>query len=175
MDLPSNVKRGLVHELNHAIADRNLTELHTHMMGMGNADFWVSEIIETYIPKKVADEGANADVFYLQEDLLVACGLDDSKDPYTRSMELGKLEARMFDGISIESKDRYKVREIDGVEERGLYNMDLVSYLEMEDAATKTFPGPLRALIRNWFEFLDASGRKPMLPDILETCTLRVI
>ena len=33
--------------------------------------------------------------------------------------------------------------------------------------------GPLHGLVRNWFEFLDATGRTPSLPDILSTCALR--
>jgi len=36
-----------------AIEQRKLTELHTHLMGMGSADFWVTRIMQTYIPTKL--------------------------------------------------------------------------------------------------------------------------
>eukprot|EP00834_Sanchytrium_tribonematis_P006940 NODE_564_length_5986_cov_1.209614.p2 type:complete len:742 gc:universal NODE_564_length_5986_cov_1.209614:4955-2730(-) len=36
--------------LNKAVLKKELTDLHTHLKGMGNSDFWVNEIMRTYLP-----------------------------------------------------------------------------------------------------------------------------
>ena len=40
-----------IKSLDKAIASRKLCELHTHLMGMGSADFWVSRIMKSYLPR----------------------------------------------------------------------------------------------------------------------------
>jgi len=37
--------------LDEAISGRALVELHSHLLGMGSADFWVSRIMTTYLPR----------------------------------------------------------------------------------------------------------------------------
>jgi hypothetical protein len=38
-------------ELDKSIEGKILVELHTHLLGMGSADFWVSRIMVTYLPR----------------------------------------------------------------------------------------------------------------------------
>jgi hypothetical protein len=135
-------------------------------MGMGNADFWVSKIIEDLIPMKVSKGGP--DVFYPLDSLLSATGLTYSNgNEYEKSIAIAGLETRMFDSLDVDFCKRFDKNE---KEEVGMYNGTLVSFLEREDYSTKEHPGPLRALVRNWFEFLDSSGTAPGHTDILETC-----
>jgi hypothetical protein len=37
--------------LDKLIRTKQLVELHTHLLGMGSSDFWVSRIIRTYLPR----------------------------------------------------------------------------------------------------------------------------
>lgn len=226
----SNQKRDANNYLNAQIKQGGLVELHTHLMGMGNADFWVSKIMEDFLPSR------NKDVFYPMKSLLLASGIafsSSDENSYSFSIAKAKLEARMFDGLGSArfEKDRDCVEKADleiflnenkgstlisesaksdiqrmldenddnhvfslksvqdkfaqskkekvkdllnlspGVDSKlGIWNSTLVNLLEVEDSISKVHPGPLRALVRNWFQFLDTSGRKPNQADVLETC-----
>jgi hypothetical protein len=47
----------LVALLDEHVSRRSLVELHSHLLGMGSADFWVSRIMATYLPRvRVATE-----------------------------------------------------------------------------------------------------------------------
>ena len=49
LETPQISKEALIHKLDIHIARRSFVELHTHLLGMGSADFWVKKIMETYI------------------------------------------------------------------------------------------------------------------------------
>ena len=38
-------------QLDAFVRSKHLVELHTHLMGMGSADFWLHRIMETYLPR----------------------------------------------------------------------------------------------------------------------------
>ncbi|KAJ3184005.1 hypothetical protein HDU85_001856 [Gaertneriomyces sp. JEL0708] len=49
--VPSSEKAELYHLLDRAASANWFTDLHTHLLGMGSADFWVSRIMVTYLPR----------------------------------------------------------------------------------------------------------------------------
>lgn len=154
----------LIPKLNEEISNHGLVDLHTHLIGMGSADFWVSKVIEAYIPLRVLKLGETEDVFYPMDSLLIASGLKQGDGEYNDSIARSKLETRMFDGLSIPAAERFKNHPDKG---RGLYNSDLVRFLLMDNASRA---GNLRSVVRNWFEFLGPSGEAPQQVDILDTC-----
>lgn len=163
-----NGKRDAIKCLDDAIRKGRMVELHTHLLGMGNADFWVSKIMEGYLPS-IQDNK----VFYKVEDLMVASGIDfDKSSAYSISIAKATLETRMFDGLDIDKADRFQTKEENGEFIPGIWNSRLVEYLALDDAKSKVHPGPLRALVMNWFQFLDTSGSKPNQADVLETCKM---
>jgi len=158
--------------LNDCVRNQELVELHTHLMGMGNANFWVLKIMEYYIPWKFSE--GFPDVFYPLESLLKASGFSyDKSCDFSYSEGCAKLEARMFDGLNVPATKRFitfKGTEGKYVGQKGIYNAALVECLIQEDANSNASPGPLRALVRNWFEFLDSSGQTPSRTDIIDIC-----
>ena len=201
--------------LNLVSSKSQLVELHTHLVGMGNADFWVSKIMEGYIPS------IGGDVFYPIEDLLVASGFDGLSVPAAdrfQQLEEDFLSSADFEQLvrestkviaeqleivrSLKDDDEQKgdfyliekalkafktkaeqnivkekinqkslsVRRKGFKKKWGILNSKLVEHLALEDSVSKAHPGPLRALVRNWFQFLDTSGSKPNQADVLETC-----
>ena len=170
-------------KLDENIGKCSLSELHTHLMGMGSADFWVSRIIETYIPRSISRTGnsRNAhDVFYPLKVLIEAsditimgCGEGDEKAlDWSWCMKKTAFEARMFDGLNSTMKECFefsKKSKDDGDVYYGIYNSKLMELLHQDDGHHHG-KGPLRAMIRNWFEFLDGSGSSPCHTDVIDSC-----
>lgn len=153
--------------LDDGIRDFGLTELHTHLMGMGSADFWVSRIMEVYIPR------TGDDVFYPLDEIIKASDLNIfgcNSDDWSQSLKKSALEARLFDGLRCSMGDLVKSRdEFHQSSNEGIWNSELV-YLLKDDDRLHNGAGPLRAMIRNWFEFLDSSGQSPSHIDIIDLC-----
>ena len=158
--------------LNKRISRKSLTDLHTHLMGMGSADFWVSTIMVDYL------SAIDKPVYYPLEHILTASGINfKADDNWSKEIAFSILEARMFDGQPsgslLDNSELKKAEDLESLksipegEVRCISNSKLVSMLKQDS-------GPLRALIRNWFEFLDSSGIAPGHTDILDTCRFHV-
>jgi len=163
------VKEQLHSYLDEYCNSHGLVELHSHLMGMGSADFWVSRIIEQYIPRSIRNGGK--DVFYPLEDIMTASSITKPKTDdaeWNTSIMLATLESRLFDGIPGGNFAQYckKDKNLRNEEVYGIYNNDLVKLLNMEEANRNG--RPLRALVRNWFEFLDSEGKAASHTDILD-------
>jgi hypothetical protein len=174
-------------ELDRQIQDHRLVELHTHLMGMGDADFWVHLIIETYIPRSTEFAKAhleeNFDVFYSVDHILEASGYHyDKGDQYAKELARAKLESKMFDGFRHTGEDlpafftvgkqlgpnvgsKRKRSPTDDGDVHGVYNSTLAKYLAISGVSS-----PFHAVVRNWFQFLDPAGNPVSHADILETC-----
>jgi hypothetical protein len=172
-------KAKLFDVLDYWILRKGLTELHTHLMGMGSADFWVSRIIECYLPralrernlkqtKKKHDNEAD-DVLYPLNVLMEASGFFDTNNPVEKS----NFEAFFFDSSGSSLQSAFQLSEKLGL---CLSNTTLVGLLNAEETnliARGMSPrsGPLRALVRNWFEMLGTNGTGVHYSDIMKTCT----
>lgn len=174
-DCPSKEKLHII--LDEYCHTRGLVELHSHLMGMGSADFWVSRIIEQYIPRSLATRGAK-DVFYPLKDIMIASSImkpQSGDDEWDKSIMLATLESRLFDGIRGGSFAKYcKTKTIKNKKVYGIYNNDLVALLNQEEAENRN-GRPLRALVRNWFEFLDSGGNAASHTDILDSCKYHLL
>ena len=150
---------------------KGITELHTHLMGMGSADFWVSRIMECYLPR-VAKEANNKDVLYPLKKILAASGYKFG-DRFDDAMDLSIFEAIFFDSSEKCNFEACLVENSSG--EPCISNTTVVELLreEEEKMKAKGVPlrsGPLRALVRNWFEFLGSDGETAHHSEILQTC-----
>ena len=54
-------KEDVVHTLDNFAAVGGLTELHSHIMGMGSADFWVPRVMTVYLPRVASFTGVNSE------------------------------------------------------------------------------------------------------------------
>eukprot|EP01035_Chromulina_nebulosa_P034927 gene34927-46917_t len=94
-------QQSLYKRLDEYVREKRLTDLHTHLMGMGSANFWVKKIIEKYI--RLKEEGENDSkkvVKYSLLDLLLATGvLPAPNGSFERSIQYSRLESRFFDSI----------------------------------------------------------------------------
>ena len=92
------MQQSLYEQLDEYVREKRLTDLHTHLMGMGSANFWVKKIIEKYIHLK--EKGEKRIVKYSLLDLLLATGiLPAPNGSFERSIQYSRLESRFFDSI----------------------------------------------------------------------------
>lgn len=54
----------LFHALDFAATRNALVELHTHLLGMGSADFWVHQIMLTYLPRSFKADGSDTNLTF---------------------------------------------------------------------------------------------------------------
>ncbi|KAG5460186.1 MAG: hypothetical protein BJ554DRAFT_7798, partial [Olpidium bornovanus] len=54
--VPADQQNQIEAELDRHVRSKRLVELHTHLLGMGSADFWVNRIMETYLPRVCVDQ-----------------------------------------------------------------------------------------------------------------------
>lgn len=168
----AEIRHALHKALDVSIQNRGLTELHTHLMGMGSADFWVSTIIEKYLPRieKYADSLPNgavskAKVTYSLEKLLKASGyFDGEADEFSSQLNRSLFEARFFEGFETRN---FKSEHV--AEQGCISNATIVTMLEEDDVRFGRL-GPFRALVRNWFEFLGSDGLPAPHTEVLRTC-----
>lgn len=174
VNIPRVTKQDLFDELDAWIFNKGLTELHTHLMGMGSADFWVSRIIESYLPRVAKKK--KTDVFYPLEKILQSSGFKTG-DSFDAEMDLSLFEAIFFDNIVTNDLETYNLQRC--VEYHNdipcMSNKQLVELLRIEDeslrkSGAQTGHGPLRAVVRNWFEFLSPGGEVAHHSEILNTC-----
>ena len=143
------------------ILRKGLTELHTHLMGMGSADFWVSKIMESYLHRIECDEDkpSGTKVEFSLAQLMIASGFSYSDSD---SCDISLFEARFFDG--------FLNRNLKSTAPNSrISNATIVSMLHEEDERTGR-GGPFRALVRNWFQFLGSNGQSAMHTEVLRTC-----
>jgi hypothetical protein len=155
-----------------------LVDLHSHLMGMGSADFWVNRIMRVYLINKTHAETKTGkkkfeDVKYSVSDMWIASGLRFpnsvlDEDP---SWKRAILESKMFDGLRYNMASEFnpiRVSPKNGspYDDWEITNTGLMKLLEQNPR------GPLRGMLRNWYEFLDVHGNAPSLADILQTCKL---
>jgi hypothetical protein len=153
-------KRELVQKLDELISTDSLVDLHTHLMGMGNADFWVTKIMEGYLLR------SSSEVKYKFSDICEASQLTIGNLPAQSEWLQSMVESRLFDGSA------YTLSNIPGFDPADpcLPNEFLVTMMHEEDDRYPQRDGPLRSLVRNWFEFLDSNGNRPDQNAILDTC-----
>jgi hypothetical protein len=172
---PQSDKNELFLMLDNHILKKALTELHTHLMGMGSADFWVSKIMENYLPRIELHEQENktgrvrqhGKVLFPLKDILVATGgsggrVDDELDE-------SLFEALFFEGFDKHNLTVALEKDKEGESLSVISNQTIVNMLNDEDSRLHR-KGPLRALIRNWFEFLGTDGQHATHSEVLQTC-----
>lgn len=54
-----NVRKGQMHGLRRAVQTMQLTDLHTHLTGMGSKVFWVETVMEKVLPGLVRESAAS--------------------------------------------------------------------------------------------------------------------
>jgi hypothetical protein len=184
-------QQSLYNLLDENIRKKGLTDLHTHLMGMGSANFWVKKIIEKYIPLKeeAAEKGSNF-VKYPLLDLLIATGVQPAPEgSFERSIQYSRLESRFFDSIEKQNfesffRENKKPRAVleeppckknrrssssgggGGGEsseqlEGDKYITNSQLLMMLDLDANSTNPGNLMSIIRNCFEFLSKAGTDP--------------
>lgn len=155
-------KWNLLKKLDDLILGDSLVDLHTHLMGMGNADFWVTKIIEGYLPR------AKSNVVYKFCKICEASNLTLGSLEKSLDWQRALVESRLFDGSA------HTLLDIPGLnaDDPSLPNEFLATMLQEEDSRYPNRDGPLRSLVRNWFEFLDSNGSYPDQNAILDTCKL---
>lgn len=119
-----------------------LVELHTHLMGMGSADFWVNRIMKVFIRNIVSRTGRR-DVGYTVDDIWTASGLGFPQHVGSKSTASWKraiLEAKILDGVNKKMEDIFEQRQNDWV----ITNNKLFEILE------ESSNGALLAMMRNW-------------------------
>lgn len=163
---PNPVDETLYYHLETKINQEIFTDLHTHLMGLGDADWWVDNVIEGYIPRKESSVKGkqNAKVFYAIEDLCRASGkvFNGEDREYADQKGRAVLEARIFDNYGFTwEKNKNNIY--------GLSNENLAKRLQKEKLEVG-LSGPLRGLVRNWFELLDPSGNRPDRAHITSMC-----
>jgi hypothetical protein len=164
----ANKEKELFERLDYYVLHKRLAELHTHIMGMGSANFWVNKVIQKYIPLKEKDSiknGSNKAVIYPLVDLLKANGIilkGDLGDFYNK-VEFSRLESRLFDSISgvnfqkiiDENREKFPGR----ADYEFISNSKLIELLGKDALSTNS--GHLMSFIRNSFQFLSNSGADP--------------
>jgi hypothetical protein len=177
-------KTGLYKLLDDHIHCKGLTELHTHLMGMGSADFWVSKIIETYLPRAESSiKTASSKVWYPWDEILKASGFEPMHG-FMGELSESLAESVIFDGfpsytlagVIVEEFATLKAKPGDNKARaaprqrvRCISNQTIVTMLQYEDSRTNR-SGPFRALVRNWFEFLSSAGESVMHTEVLHQC-----
>lgn len=141
---------------------KGLTELHTHLMGMGSADFWVSKIMESYLHRIELDKPFERKVEFSLAQAMIASGFSYSDSDIDNSYDFSLFEARFFDGFLNRNLKST-------VSDSRISNATIVSMLHEEDERTGR-SGPFRALVRNWFQFLGSNGQSAMHTEVLRTC-----
>jgi hypothetical protein len=144
-----------------------LVELHTHLMGMGSADFWVNRIMKVFLTNKVSEP--ECDVKFTVEDIWGASGLHfpqsvQSRDP---SWQRAILESKIFDGLKERMSVVFEERLKKGSQHEKEWFITNNKLLRILEESPK---GVLRGMVRNWFQFLDVNGKDPSFADILQTC-----
>lgn len=157
----SKRKDELFQILDDNILKKGLTELHTHLMGMGSADFWVSKIMESYLHRIEDDKPSERKVEYSLADVMTASGFPHSD---SESCDISLFEALFFDGFL-----NRNLKSV--VTDSKISNATIVSMLHEEDERTGR-DGPFRALVRNWFQFLGSNGQSAIHTDVLRICKL---
>ena len=166
---PKSTKEDLHKELDKFIYDESLTDLHTHLMGMGSADFWVTKIMETYLPRRY---GTDKEIYYPLSTLMEASGFKATED----SVDISLFEARFFEGFADQAYNLHEVLVPESFDVspilRRISNTAIVEMLKLEYENGKhgQKSGPFRALVRNWFQFLSPSGNATEHADVLQTC-----
>jgi len=161
----ANKKKDLFERLDYHVRFKRLAELHTHIMGMGSANFWVDKIIQKYIPLKEKDsikDGSNKAVIYPLVDLLKANGVI-LKDDFYNKVQYSRLESRLFDSIS--GVNFQKIIDENREKFPGLADYEFISNSKLIELlgkdATSSNSGHLMSFIRNSFQFLSNSGADP--------------
>lgn len=157
----SKRKDELFQILDDYILKKGLTELHTHLMGMGSADFWVSKIMESYLHRieNCNKKTSERKVEFSLADVMTASGFPHSD---SESCDISLFEALFFDGFL-----NRNLKSV--VTDSKISNANIVSMLHEEDERTGR-GGPFRALVRNWFQFLGSNGQSAMHTDVLRIC-----
>jgi hypothetical protein len=167
---------------------KGLTELHTHLMGMGSADFWVSKVMETYLPRvEIGIKTKERKVWYPWEDVLKASGFEPMGG-FMGALSESLAESVIFDGFpSFTLKDPlenvFKAPLAKPVKDQSrapnrerincISNDTIVKLLQYEDSQTNR-SGPFRALVRNWFEFLSSAGESVLHTEVLHQCKMNI-
>jgi hypothetical protein len=172
-------KEKLWAELEKRIRKDSLTDLHTHLCGLGDANFWVTKIICTLLPR-LAPEAR-----FSLEAVMICTGFRfaelDEDDKFTYYSELSKFESRFFDGFEGTNINFMGCFTVDGsatlttsdplqLRRRSIEVTQLVKMLRLERARCGKDGGPLHALVSNWFEFLNFAGSAAAQADILQAC-----
>jgi hypothetical protein len=156
-------KTELYRALDDHINRKDLTELHTHLMGMGSADFWVSKIMETFLPRKESMPKSKK-VVYPLEKILEASGFSCSKGFN------GEIQESLAESIFFDSFPSYTLNDVVDEASNTISNEKIVNMLQYEDGQTNR-SGPFRALVRNWFEFAGSDGQGAAHTEVLHQCT----
>jgi hypothetical protein len=164
-ELSQTRKYSLHSEFDKLATRGELVELHTHLMGMGSADFWVNRIMKVFLPNRVAS--GFDDVTYTVGNIWTASGLRFPHSVFgeDESWQRAILESKMFDGLETKMSDVFEKRKNNsGGWEWSITNTRLLQILQ------KSPNEVLLGMVRNWFEFLDVNGKNPSYADILQTC-----
>jgi hypothetical protein len=161
------MEQRLLQKLADVVGNSGLTELHTHLTGMGSAAFWVTSIMNGYIRAREAQDSKRR-VLYSLSDLMIASGYvgygnrTGVQQTFSDEVEESLFESTFFDGFNDVNLGtaNFFVRK-DG--ELFLPNGQV---LAMMSAGPPQFSG----LVRSWFQFLQPNGTDTQLPDYLRIC-----
>eukprot|EP01038_Epipyxis_sp_PR26KG_P017182 gene17182-23674_t len=145
--------------LQNNIRNQSLTELHTHIYGMGSAEFWVKTIIENFLIRIKIN--TDREVLYTIKDLLKADGhiFEEPKEetpniiPHRTQLKISRLESRLFGTLKHRSNNsHFDEFNAQNILERYLSNTRLVDFLST--------PGEFTSIVSNWFQFLSRDDHK---------------
>lgn len=154
------------------IKKKSLTELHSHLMGLGNADFWVNQIMKNYLvqrrKKNNGDDNLRMDVEYDIDDIFRATNFPQPNAECKNdiSWKLSIIQARLLSQFDFTLYEVVQKRE----KKHFITNSKLVELMQLEKIHGSS--GPIESMVRNWFEFLSIDGSSPTHFDILNTCKL---
>jgi hypothetical protein len=171
-----DIKAELWRKLDVAIYRNRLTDLHTHLMGLGSADFWVTKILRNFLLRKKPDATIPLQYVMICSGFPVPNYTDDAHGYYS---QVSKFESRFFDGfdgqptLSFSTVFVHNYRFNETVDPLGIKNRSIsvvVLNNMLDDEARRGPDGPLLGLVRNWFDFLNTTGSAAFQTDVLQIC-----
>ena len=149
-------------KLNNFLNTKKTTELHTHLMGMGDADFWINDILIKHIFQK------NENILFPIEIFIEAVTGKkiENEKKFTKDSLQHVFESLFFHNMpenigSIE--DAFVINKKDG--KSVISNNKLIEMMSHEIGLKNQ---PLRALLKNCFQFLNLNGDPANYDDVLK-------
>jgi hypothetical protein len=148
-----------------------ITELHTHLMGMGDANFWINDILIGFLCSENNIE--NDDVFYPIETFIEAVTGKKMVDYNENSNSSNEYLKHSFETLFYNSmpenigsiEDTFFIKKEDG--KVVISNKKLIEIMSHEVGLKNQ---PFHSLIKNCFQFLNLNGEIANQNEVLKTC-----